>query len=370
MTTISIAHDDAAAPVPSGAMDTPNQATISLDNEPPVESPSKEIETGLSLVRMKSGPKRTSIWDGMVLMVTPATTEETKAQELTLQAKAVRRRLFLMGFLTVAAVAVTIGLSIGLAGGTVGELSTSSGNDVPLTNSITDVSTERSRTDPPSPDPTLPAHNSTESSGDHSTSSGGTSASTPGLSTTTRSPTTTTTTTAAPTTTSRPPTTTTTTTVPPLALGHMLNFVNRCTFPVSLYKVDRLLCTLQTNGQCGDTLVDREHTMYRHTNAADATLVELTLADRKLWYDISAIPPGCGNGMSYADCVRNSGGAKGYNIPVSVLPTKYDGNAQKGNCHKVTCTRAECPDAYLYPFDDLKMKDCPDDEVFVVTFCP
>ncbi|ETW07739.1 hypothetical protein H310_02182 [Aphanomyces invadans] len=367
MTSLTVVSDVAIPAPASGVIaDTPHQPNP--DIEPPLDTPSKDLETGgaASLVRVKAGPKRTSIWDGMVLMITPATNEESKAQEWALQAKTVRRRLFLMGFLAVAVVAVTIGLSIGLTGGNVGDASTSSGTDgqQPLANAITDTSPDRRRTDAPTSDsnpndPTTPIN--------HAPTTGEPFANVdPTPSTATAAPMTTT---VAPTTT-RAPTTTTTTTVPPASLDQMLNFVNRCTYPISVFKVDRLLCTLQPNGQCGDTLIDREHTMYRHTKAADATLVEVTFADRKLWYDISAIPPGCGNGMSYAECVRNSGGAIGYNVPVSVFPTKYDGNPRKGNCHQVTCTQPACPDAYLYPFDDWKMKDCPDDEVFLVTFCP
>ncbi|KAH9125577.1 hypothetical protein AeMF1_003832 [Aphanomyces euteiches] len=146
-------------------------------------------------------------------------------------------------------------------------------------------------------------------------------------------------------------------------------FVNQCSYQFQLYKVDTLVCTLNGGKSCTQSLNANEHTMFRHKKIAEATLVEVTKSD-KLWFDVSVVPPGCGNGKSHDECLRTNGGRSGFNIPVSVVPSKYNNNPAKGNCHSITCRQDNCPEAFTFPSDNLKMRDCPLDEMLVVTYCP
>ncbi|KAG9414634.1 hypothetical protein AC1031_008042 [Aphanomyces cochlioides] len=146
-------------------------------------------------------------------------------------------------------------------------------------------------------------------------------------------------------------------------------FVNRCSYQIQLYKVDTLVCTLNNGNSCTQSLNANEHTMFRHKNIAEATLVEVTKSG-KLWFDVSVVPPGCGNGKSHDECLRNNGGRSGFNVPVSVVPSKYNNTPSKGNCQSNTCRQDNCPEAFTYPSDNLKMRDCPLDELLVVMYCP
>ncbi|KAF0704888.1 Aste57867_7219 [Aphanomyces stellatus] len=150
-----------------------------------------------------------------------------------------------------------------------------------------------------------------------------------------------------------------------------LHFINRCNYPIKLHKVDKLVCTINPGGgTCDQNLAVGEHPMFRHTQSAEVTLVEFSKTSDRLWFDVSVVPPNCGNGHSHAECLRNNGGRRGFNVPVSLVPQKYNDNPSKGNCHSVKCPHDVCPEAYTYPFDDFKMKDCPVDESVVVTYCP
>ncbi|RLO00871.1 hypothetical protein DYB28_009729 [Aphanomyces astaci] len=150
-----------------------------------------------------------------------------------------------------------------------------------------------------------------------------------------------------------------------------LQFRNRCSYPIELYKVDRWVCTLSPNGGgCDQWLSTGENPMFRHTRSEQATLVEFTLTARTLWFDVSVVPPNCRDGKSHDECLRNNGGRTGFNVPVSMTPLKYNHNPAKGNCRDITCLADKCPQAYVYPTDDLKMRDCPADESMLVTYCP
>ncbi|CAK4521594.1 unnamed protein product [Aphanomyces euteiches] len=146
-------------------------------------------------------------------------------------------------------------------------------------------------------------------------------------------------------------------------------FANRCTFPIELYKRDTQICWLNPNQGC-DANVWNENGIFRHTKSAQATLVEYTAKTDKLWYDIGNVPPGCGNGVSHADCLRRNGGQLGFNVPLSIQPLKYNNNPAKGHCKALKCLYDGCPEGYLYPGDNFKTHDCPSDEVMLVTFCP
>ncbi|ETV91446.1 hypothetical protein H310_13989 [Aphanomyces invadans] len=150
-----------------------------------------------------------------------------------------------------------------------------------------------------------------------------------------------------------------------------LQFLNRCKHAIQLYKVDQLVCTLPPNGgRCNQSLATGEHPMFRHTRSEEATLVEMTLTTDRLWFDLSVVPPNCRDGKSHDECIRNNGGRRGFNVPVSVVPVKYNNNPAKGKCNDIVCHADVCPQAYVYPSDDTKMRDCPPDESLFVTYCP
>ncbi|OQR84967.1 carbohydrate-binding protein [Achlya hypogyna] len=350
------------APVADTAIDTPT----TTEHQIVVFAP-PEVEVA-GLYRVKAPPQRGSIWDGMVQLSTPVT-EDAKIAAEAGRLKLIRRRIWLLLITVCVVVAAVVGLSVGLA-------SQSHGATTGIGDEANAVDPEPTMSATPAPEATeyVPSPTSAENDTaevevgyyDGSSTTGQpsqiatTSLPTPSTS---PAPTTPQPTTAAPTTVTPAPT-------PAPAYTQMLNFVNRCPYSIELYQVDTLICTLGTNGQYSTTLAVGDHTMFRHTRAAQATLVEMTLLAGKLWYDISIIPPGCGQGVSWSQCVAISGGQVGYNVPVSVLPTKYDNKPTAGNCHYVECKADQCPDAYLYPTDDLKMKDCPEDERFVITYCP
>ncbi|KAF0718438.1 Aste57867_1702 [Aphanomyces stellatus] len=347
--------DELVAPAASDATPSP-VADAPLEPPPdrddtPIDSPSIDIETGgASLVRVKANAqprRRTSLWEGMIQLATPVLDEDSKAAELATRTTVMRRRVFLVAIGALAVVAVALGLALGLpsSGGGNGNASMGvSGGGV--ASADTSGSTGNTTGTPPTTTPSAEAAIVPPTTTVFTT--------TPLPTTTTPKPTTT----RAPTTTPAPPPTQT------------LTFANHCSNAIYLYKVDQLLCSLLPGESCGTSLQQGEHTMFRHTQSAQATLFEVTLMAGKLWYDISIIPPGCGNGASWAACMVNSGQRPGFNVALGVVATKYNGNPAKGNCHSIACLADQCPDAYLYPYDDLKMKDCPDDEQFVMTYCP
>ncbi|CAK4072364.1 unnamed protein product [Aphanomyces euteiches] len=154
------------------------------------------------------------------------------------------------------------------------------------------------------------------------------------------------------------------------ANGTTMSFANHCPYEIDLHKVDEQICQLAPGETCDHRLQVDEHPMFRHTKSPEVTLVEVSKKGGKLWYDISIIPPNCGEGRSHQQCLDVNGGRPGYNVPVSILPTKYNNDPTKGNCHDVRCLHDLCEDAYNYPYDDLKMKDCPADETLLVVYCP
>ncbi|KDO22030.1 hypothetical protein SPRG_12239 [Saprolegnia parasitica CBS 223.65] len=98
-----------------------------------------------------------------------------------------------------------------------------------------------------------------------------------------------------------------------------------------------------------------------------AYLFEVSRNGGKTWYDISVIPPGCGDGTSWDACSRG-GTVAGYNVPLSVRPARVVSEAGY-NCVDVQCASEQCPDAYLFPSDNVKTKSCSIDEVLVATWC-
>ncbi|KAF0692613.1 Aste57867_16316 [Aphanomyces stellatus] len=150
-------------------------------------------------------------------------------------------------------------------------------------------------------------------------------------------------------------------------------FTNKCDYTINLHGAgSKFICNLDPGAVAGNNCgaVLGEMGLFKHTESNEANLVEYSLVNvgtmNQAWYDVSNIPPGPGFCTSYADC-QQATGRKGYNVPVSVTPTKYSGSA---NCKSVTVTAPDDPDAYLFPKDDFKTHDCPMDEVFDVVYCP
>ncbi|EQC30626.1 hypothetical protein SDRG_11681 [Saprolegnia diclina VS20] len=149
-------------------------------------------------------------------------------------------------------------------------------------------------------------------------------------------------------------------------------FTNRCNYTIELHGGGSVpLCDLapgETVGNnCNTSLKD--HGLFKHTASNEANLLEYSIINspgyNSVWYDVSNIPPGPGNCMSFDLCKAETN-KTGYNVPMLVEPTKYD-NGQ--NCRSLNVTRDDAPDAYLYPSDDLKTHNCPMAEIFNVTFC-
>lgn len=89
---------------------------------------------------------------------------------------------------------------------------------------------------------------------------------------------------------------------------------------------------------------------------SEATLFEFTKNKYGIWYDISVIPPKYLNGYA----------KKGFNIPLRVNVTQSKLNTR---CNNLVCLHSKCPDAYLYPYDDIKTHFCNLNTVFTLTYC-
>ncbi|CEG37622.1 Thaumatin [Plasmopara halstedii] len=106
--------------------------------------------------------------------------------------------------------------------------------------------------------------------------------------------------------------------------------------------------------------------MFRHSLSTSATLVELSV-DSVVWYDLSIIPPMPNYCSSYLEC--KLGGKTGFNVAISIDPTS---NLDLPHCSCVKCAsdnNETCADAYHFPTDNKKMRDCPLGTAFDVTFC-
>ncbi|TYZ68942.1 hypothetical protein PybrP1_008695 [[Pythium] brassicae (nom. inval.)] len=151
-----------------------------------------------------------------------------------------------------------------------------------------------------------------------------------------------------------------------------VNFVNKCGYNVNLFHAYQGGAENLPSINPGTTYtsyVNGKGHVYRHTTSPEATLAEITIDGGKVWYDISIIPPGPGNCNSYENCKQVTG-KRGFNIPMSIVPKQ---NANGANCRQVVCPSDDkwaCADAYHYPSDNSKMKDCPDWTEFDVVFCP
>lgn len=156
----------------------------------------------------------------------------------------------------------------------------------------------------------------------------------------------------------------------PSASSATLNFINKCSFPIELYHSQEgagaaKIGDIATGTSLEQTVTGPAH-MFRHSASTSATLVEVT-ADSVIWYDLSIIPPMPGNCASYEDC--KAGDKTGFNVAISMAPTSHAGEAQ---CTALSCpedSKDACADAYQFPSDNTKMRDCPLGTAFDVTFC-
>ncbi|RHY28083.1 hypothetical protein DYB32_006587 [Aphanomyces invadans] len=148
-------------------------------------------------------------------------------------------------------------------------------------------------------------------------------------------------------------------------------FANKCGFTINLHGGgSKFICDIepgvQVGNNCGVSLDD--HGLFKHSpsNEANCTYRFCVVRMADVPVNVYNIPPGPGWCSSFEDCkafTRRSG----YNIPVLVVPTKHEGQA---NCKQLRVTRPDASDAYLFPADNNKTHDCPMDEVFDVIFCP
>ncbi|KAE9314106.1 hypothetical protein PF001_g8433 [Phytophthora fragariae] len=144
-------------------------------------------------------------------------------------------------------------------------------------------------------------------------------------------------------------------------------FVNDCTYDISLYD-NNATETITVGGSTSRELADGFSGMFRNGSSTEATLAEFAISGGKAWYAISAVPPGAGNCTSYADCASVSG-KTGFNVPLAI-PPNVGSTSVNTECAAVACASADCSDAYLYPTDSSKLRNCPDSLSIEVAFCP
>jgi hypothetical protein len=99
-----------------------------------------------------------------------------------------------------------------------------------------------------------------------------------------------------------------------------------------------------------------------------STVVEVANSGGRLWYDLSAIPPGPGFCTSFEDCKRATNGRKGFNVAIGMMP--QNAGRAGGTCRAITCAHEQCEDAYLFPKDDIKTHNCDAANPMKVVFCP
>jgi hypothetical protein len=144
--------------------------------------------------------------------------------------------------------------------------------------------------------------------------------------------------------------------------------INKCLYNIDIYSHENFKfnnkCNLNSNNECIISYNQISSGLIKTTLSEKATLFEFTINDKGIWYDLSVIPPGSGNCYSYEECIKISNKI-GYNIPIEV-----NINKPSNSCVNLICLYDKCPDAYLYPFDDIKTKYCTLDTDFVLIYCP
>ena len=149
------------------------------------------------------------------------------------------------------------------------------------------------------------------------------------------------------------------------------NLTNKCNFPLNLYTNENnqfnKLCDLDTQTNCQIDYNEIPSGLIKHTLDADATLFEFSINNIGIWYDISVIPPGSGICYSYDEC-RQKSKSDSFNVPMEIIPKNIN-PLYSSSCVSLKCYDSQCPDAYLYPYDDLKTRFCPRNTNFDIIFC-
>lgn len=149
-----------------------------------------------------------------------------------------------------------------------------------------------------------------------------------------------------------------------------INFkvINNCQNSINIYSHENFKfnnkCQLNTNNNCILSYNNINSGLIKTELSESATLFEFSINEKGIWYDLSVIPPGSGNCYNYNEC-RQISNKSGFNIPIQV-----EINKPTQSCVNLICLNEQCPDAYLYPFDDIKTKFCNLDTDFILTYCP
>ncbi len=157
-----------------------------------------------------------------------------------------------------------------------------------------------------------------------------------------------------------------------LASGLQFNILNNCNYKVPIYSHEgnKFInkCELNQLESCTIEYEKIESGLIKTTMTENATLIEFTINDLGMFYDISVVPPGSGICYSYDECF-NISKKTSYNIPVRLMPDVNDLNER---CKMLECLNNQCEDAYLYPFDDLKTHYCNvnNNDNFNIIYCP
>ena len=150
--------------------------------------------------------------------------------------------------------------------------------------------------------------------------------------------------------------------------NHLISIFNNCPFELNIYShensIFNKICSLQSLEFCQHNYSLLNSGLIKTSLSESATLFEFTIANKGIWYDISVIPPGSGNCYNYNDC-KSISNKLGYNHPLEVIVDNND-----NTCKNLICLNENCPDAYLYPFDDTKVKFCNRYTNFKLIYCP
>ncbi|KAF4149929.1 putative TOS1-like glycosyl hydrolase (DUF2401) [Phytophthora infestans] len=152
-----------------------------------------------------------------------------------------------------------------------------------------------------------------------------------------------------------------------VALATSVSFANNCNYDISLYD-NKATETITMGSSTSRDLADGFSGMFRDGMNTEATLAQFAISGGKTWYSISTVPPGAGSCNSYTECAATSG-KTGYNVVMSITPD-IGSTTVNAECTPVTCDSADCEGAYLYPSDDTKLHNCPNNLAIKVTFCP
>lgn len=141
-----------------------------------------------------------------------------------------------------------------------------------------------------------------------------------------------------------------------------INIKNQCPYKIDIYSHENRnfikKCTIDSSKNCFIDIKQPifESGLIKTLNSAEATLFEFTKNNYGIWYDISVIPP-----FIYGEIPK-----KGFNIPLQVTVKQSIKNSR---CNNLICLHSKCPDAYLYPYDNIKTHYCNLNTNFTLTYC-